>query len=102
MKWVAEPDQRVTTGRARDDLLPAAVVLLFVALAFGQLLGRRALAGYDVTNYSLPNRVQVARALRSGHIPFWDPFRFGGVPLLASPPAAVLYPLFWPLLPLDT
>jgi hypothetical protein len=100
MKWAAEPGQRVATGRARRDLLPAAVVLLFVVLAFGQLLGRRALAGYDVANYSLPNRVQVARALRGGHIPLWDPYRFGGVPLLASPQAGVLYPLSWPLLPL--
>ncbi len=100
MKWAAEPGHRVATGRNRGDLLPAAIVLLFVAHAFGPLLGRRALAGYDVTNYSLPNRVQVASALRSGHLPLWDPFRFGGAPLLASPPAAVLYPLSWPLLPL--
>ena len=100
MKWAAEPGHRVATGRNRGDLLPAAIVLLFVAQAFGPLLGRRALAGYDVTNYSLPNRVQVASALRSGHLPLWDPFRFGGAPLLASPPAAVLYPLSWPLLPL--
>jgi hypothetical protein len=100
MKWAAEPGQRVSTGRNRGDLLATVIVLLFVALAFGSLLGRRALAGYDVTNYSLPNRVQVVRALRSGHLPLWDPFRFGGAPLLASPPAAVLYPLSWPLLPL--
>jgi hypothetical protein len=101
MKLAAEPGQRVATGGTRGDLLPVAVVLLFVVLAFGQLLGRRALAGYDVANYSLPNRVPVARALLSGHIPLWDPYRFGGVPLLASPPAAVLYPLSWPLLPLS-
>jgi hypothetical protein len=100
MKWSAEPGHRGAAGRIRGDLLPAAVVLFFVALAFGPLLGRRALAGYDVTNYALPNRVQVARALLGGHLPLWDPFRFGGAPLLASPQAAVLYPLSWPLLPL--
>jgi hypothetical protein len=87
-------------GGLRRDLLPAAAILFFVALAFGQLLGPRPLAGHDVLFYSLPNRVQVTEALRRGHLPTWDPYRFGGVPLLASPPAAVLYPPTWILLPM--
>ena len=87
-------------GGLRRDLLPAAAILFFVSLAFGQLLGPRPLAGHDVLYYSLPNRFQVTEALRRGHLPTWDPYRFGGVPLLASPPAMVLYPPNWILLPL--
>ena len=87
-------------GGIRRDLLPAAAIVFFVALAFGQLLGPRPLAGHDVLYYSLPNRVQVTEALRRGHLPTWDPYRFGGVPLLASPPTTILYPPSWPLLPL--
>ncbi len=101
MESHATPERPSASGRARGDLLAVAGTLLMVAFAFGQLLGRRPLAGYDVTNYSLPNRAQVARALRHGRLPQWDPFRFGGVPLLASPPAAVLYPPWLPLLPLE-
>lgn len=66
-------------------------------LAFGQLAVGRPLAGYDVTNYSGPNRLQVTEAIRSGRLPQWDPFRFGGSPLLANPQAAVLYPFHWAL-----
>ena len=101
MESHARPGRPSAIGGPRGDVLAVAGTLLMVALAFGQLLGRRPLAGYDVTNYSLPNRAQVSRALRHGHLPQWDPFRFGGAPLLASPPAAVLYPLSLPLLPLD-
>jgi hypothetical protein len=101
MESHARPGPPSAIGIPRGDLLAVAGTLLVVAVAFGQLLGRRPLAGNDVTNYSLPNRAQVASALRRGHLPQWDPFRFGGVPLLASPPAAVLYPLWLPLLPLE-
>jgi hypothetical protein len=101
MESHARPGRPSAIGRPPGDFLAVAGTLLVVAFAFGQLLGRRPLAGYDVTNYSLPNRAQVSRALRDGHLPQWDPFRFGGAPLLASPPAAVLYPLWLPLLPLE-
>ncbi|MCA1841591.1 MAG: hypothetical protein LC792_00100 [Actinobacteria bacterium] len=71
--------------------------MALVLRAYGQLLFRP-LAGYDVTTYSLPNRVQVTRAMRSLHLPQWDPFRFAGAPLLANPQAAALYPPHWLLL----
>src|SRR5262245_23365524 len=101
MESHARPGRPPAIGRPRGDLLAVAGTLLTVAFAFGQLLGRRPLAGYDVTTYSLPNRAQVTRALRQGHLPQWDPYRFGGAPMLASPPATVLYPLWLPLLPLE-
>ena len=36
--------------------------------------------------------------LRAGHLPLWNPYLFAGVPFLANPQAAVLYPLHWPLI----
>ena len=35
--------------------------------------------------------------LRAGGLPLWNPYLFLGVPFLANPQAAVLYPLHWPL-----
>ena len=32
----------------------------------------------------------------AGHLPLWNPYLFLGVPFLANPQAAVLYPLHWP------
>ena len=84
--------------RRVHDAPAVAAVLALVGAAFGQLLGHRLLAGYDVTTYSLPNRAEVTWALRHLHLPQWDPLRFAGSPLLANPQAAVLYPLHWPLL----
>lgn len=75
---------------------PLAVVAAVVA-TYGGLLWGRLLVAYDIVTYSLPNRVQASRAIRALHLPQWDPFRFGGVPFLANPQTAVLYPPHWPL-----
>jgi hypothetical protein len=45
-----------------------------------------------------PYRDFVASALREGRIAFWNPYLFGGAPMLANQQAAVLYPLHWPLI----
>ncbi len=77
----------------------AALVLAgFVALLFYPLLfTNRVLATGDILLYFYPYRDFVAGALREGRIPLWNPYLFGGAPLLANPQAAVLYPLHWPL-----
>ena len=71
----------------------------FVALLYWALLfTNRVLATGDILLYVYPHRDFVAEALRSGRIPFWNPYLFGGAPLLANTQAAVLYPLHWPLI----
>ena len=90
----------------RRRLVPHAVVAgpgvlaILVLASYGQLAVGRPLAGYDVTTYTLPYRVQVADALRHLRLPLWDAMRFAGAPLLGNPQAAVLYPPHWLLLPL--
>lgn len=42
--------------------------------------------------YTYPYRVAAARALRGGHLPFWNPDIYLGVPFLANAPSAVFYP----------
>src|SRR5205823_2394855 len=80
-------------------LLPVTGMLGLVSLAFGQLVTGKILAFSDIASYTLPDRVQAARALRHFHLPLWDPFRLGGVPFLANPQTAVLYPPNWLLVP---
>ena len=60
-------------------------------------LTNRVLAGIDAYTYFTPYWAYRMAALRSGHLPLWNPFIFLGVPFLANPQAAVLYPLHWPL-----
>jgi hypothetical protein len=81
-------------GRHRSWLAPLVAAATVVAGYWPLLLGRLP-GGYDVLTYSLPDRVEAARALRHLHLPLWDPFRFAGVPFLANPQTAVLYPPHW-------
>ena len=64
------------------------------------LFTNRVMATGDILYYFYPYRDYVAEVLRSGRIPFWNPYLFLGAPLLANPQAAVLYPLHWPLIAL--
>lgn len=79
-------------------LLTAVGLALFVALLYYPLLfTNRVLASGDILLYFYPYRDYAAAALREGRIPLWNPYIFNGVPFLANPQAAVLYPLHWAL-----
>ncbi|MBK8048863.1 MAG: YfhO family protein [Anaerolineales bacterium] len=80
-------------------LAVAFVLATFVAALYYTLLfTNRVLATGDILLYFYPYRDYVAAVLRTGQLPFWNPYIFAGAPLLANPQAAVLYPLHWPLI----
>ncbi len=56
------------------------------------LLGR---VGYfrDTGLYFQPHKALIAEALRAGRLPEWNPFEYGGVPLLADPNFNLFHPL---------
>ena len=84
-------------GAAAD--LGAWLALALAALAVLWPLGltNRIPAGIDAFTYFAPYWDYRMAALRDGQIPLWNPYLFLGVPFLANPQAAVLYPLHWPL-----
>ena len=91
----AEPQP---TRRWLYHLVAGILLAVFVGVLYYPLLfTNRVLATGDILLYFYPYRDFVASALRSGQIPFWNPYLFAGAPLLANPQAAVLYPLHWPL-----
>ncbi|HAH06062.1 MAG TPA: hypothetical protein DCM05_05955 [Elusimicrobia bacterium] len=72
-------------------LAPAGLVLGLVPAGYGDLLA-----------YHHPLRHLAVSALQAGRLPGWNPYIFGGVPLLANPQATVFYPvsllgLFFPM-----
>ncbi len=75
-------------------LLAGFVLLLFYPLLFTN----RVLASGDILHYFYPYRAYASESLRAGRIPLWNPYIFAGVPFLANPQAAVLYPLHGPLM----
>ncbi len=88
---------RPSASRFRDVL--AWLALALAALAIGWPLGltNRILVGIDAFTYFLPYWDYRMAALRAGDLPLWNPYLFLGVPFLANPQAAVLYPPHWPL-----
>lgn len=79
--------------------MAAALLFLVLAVVFmhralwpqpGQLLG-----GYDLHGYYYILYEVVREAVRNGQLPFWDPYRFGGYPLLADPQHSAFYPATW-------
>jgi hypothetical protein len=98
-------DTHVTRRAWRWDAVAALVLAAFVAVLYARLLfTNRVLASGDILLYFYPYRDYAAAALRVGEVPLWNPYIFLGVPFLANPQAAVLYPLHWPLswLPVTT
>lgn len=47
----------------------------------------------DVISYAYPLRNLVVELIKGGNMPFWNPFIFSGIPLLADWQAATFYPL---------
>src|SRR5438132_8763509 len=85
VRWPLTADRSAVVG------LLAASLAFYYPLVF---LGR-ALVDYDAFVYFYPQRVYLAQALLAGRIPLWDPDLFLGVPFLANPQTAVLYPPSW-------
>lgn len=74
------------------DLLPPLLMLSVLAVMFRRLIAGRVLAGGDLHLYFYPYWVEVARELRTGHLPVWNPYLFAGAPLLANSQVGVFYP----------
>ena len=86
-------------GAAARRLAVAALLLMLSLWAFrATVFTNRVLGRGDALTYFTPYWAYRAEALRAGRLPLWNPYLFLGVPFLANPQAAVLYPLHWPLI----
>lgn len=91
------PSLPLPLRRALPDIAAMALLVLLVALFFWRLWApnpadRLAFPSGDFTEQYYPLRRFVAATLAEGHLPFWNPYIFGGQPGLADPQAAALYP----------
>lgn len=82
---------RITPERAAALLLALAPLVYFFSAARGRL----SLCPDDCAVQNLPYRVLVARVILDGHLPLWNPYIFGGMPLHAAAQGGVLFPLNW-------
>ncbi len=82
----------------REWVQNTAVFLLLSLLFFNRALfppPGQVLGGYDMRGAYLPLYQAVHDALRQGTLPFWDPYRFNGNPLMADPQQSAFYPFAW-------
>jgi hypothetical protein len=82
--------------RLKTDHLAAIAVTLAPPLYFlPALLDHLVLGPDDGMLFNVPLRVATAQIIKSGHLPLWNPYIFGGMPLLAAAQGGVLFPLNW-------
>ena len=76
------------------ERVTALVFCAAVAVVFGLPLAQgRVFVFRDGGLYYLPHKALIAQALREGRLPQWNPFEYGGLPLLADPNFNVFHPL---------
>ena len=80
--------------RAQLAAVSSLVALALLVYALPAALGHPVVPGDDLTQ-NLPLRELVGRDLRSGRLPVFDPYIWGGAPLLAGWNAGAAYPLTW-------
>lgn len=71
------------------------LILLPILYFYPAVIGKAGLLDGDGWNYALGLRILVARMAASWTLPLWNPYTFGGMPLLATVQVGALYPLNW-------
>ena len=79
-----------------------ALAWLPMLVFWAEALGQRVFYYHDVQYYFFPYHKLVVDITQAGHLPFWNPHAFSGIPLLADGQTAIFYPpnwVFWILPP---
>ncbi|MEK7746489.1 MAG: hypothetical protein AAB576_07475 [Elusimicrobiota bacterium] len=79
---------------SKDGFFLALLAALTATVLAPILLQPALMAGNfgDLYSYHLPLRHLAASRLQSGQLPFWNPYIFSGLPLLANPQSSLFYP----------
>src|SRR5207253_21319 len=82
--------------RIRTDYVAAlAVTLAPIVYFLPAMRSGHVLCPDDGIVFNVPLRVAAAQIVRSGHLPFWNPYIFSGMPLFAAAQGGLLFPLNW-------
>src|SRR3989344_8473190 len=79
----------------RKEILKVAGIYLLIGIFF---LGKAFLKEYisgDFSAFWIPNYRFVLESIKSGILPFWQPYSFLGVPGIFHPGYAFFYPILW-------
>ena len=79
----------------RSSILPIFILLLITLLAYWPISLYTGSLQWDMIDQYFPWRKVVVEQIRSGSLPFWNPYQFLGYPLHADPQSGVWYPPVW-------
>jgi hypothetical protein len=68
------------------------VASIAIVVAYWETLTGAAHIPYDLEYYHFPLLYTVQEQIAAGSIPAWDPYNYGGIPLLANPQSGWAYP----------
>jgi hypothetical protein len=88
-------DSSSLASRREKLIYSAALFLLPLIYFFPAVTGKVAIAPGDVWTSNLGVRVLLGLMLQQGELPLWNPYIFGGMPLLANVYTGALYPPNW-------
>jgi hypothetical protein len=86
-----DPRLRIKTDYAAALTVALAPIFYFLPAIQNQLV----LGPDDGMLFNVPLRVAAAQMVWSGYLPLWNPYIFGGMPLLAAAQGGLLFPLNW-------
>ena len=91
----------VTTVISKPDGLSIPIIAALFALTvlliyWNPLFDSAASIQWDAADYHYSAQKYFSDEIRSGHLPFWTPYLFSGMPFLADPQVGAWYPLNWP------
>jgi membrane protein YfhO len=87
------PPLKARSALLRRTLAPLCLVLAVALLFHRVLLGEGVLFFRDICLNHLPTRLYDTPILRSGHLPLWNPYLSGGLPLAANPNNLIFHPV---------
>ncbi len=82
-------------GRRLEVAILTAVAALPFVVFWPLTVGAQVWYVLDVHQYFYPYHLVSANLLRSGQLPLWNPYTFGGLPLLGDGQTAMFYPPNW-------
>lgn len=87
--------QQFTTPRAKDRLARLFLILLPPIFFWRETLGWLNLGDQDAVFWFFPAYKFAAEQIRSGALPLWNPYQYGGLPFFAEWQSGTLDPLNW-------
>src|SRR5688500_14557262 len=91
----SNPRPRAAVALGRERLAALAVSLAPVLYFLPAVLSGSVLCPDDGTSFTTPLRVAAADITLGGSLPLWNPYIFGGMPLLATAQGGLLFPPNW-------